>query len=61
MEKKYCVCVDVTMAGNYYVEAENEEQAKNLVREKFKNDPYGECVRADCYIGYEITDVNEED
>lgn len=57
--KEYCVYVDVIMAGNYYVNAENEAQAKELVRERFRKTPYEQVRRADTYVGFDITDVTE--
>lgn len=59
MKKEYCVYVDVTMAGNYYVEAESEEQAKNKVRDMFKSSPYEQARKAEHYVGMEMTDVTE--
>lgn len=59
MKKTFLVAVDVTMAGNYYIEAESEAQAKSILMERFKNDPYGQAKKADCYVGHVVTDVNE--
>ena len=61
MEKNFCVSVDITMAKNIYVEAENEEEANAKVREMIKKNPYDYAYNFSHYVGYEITDVYEDD
>lgn len=34
MKKEYCVSVDIVMSKDVYVDAESEEQAMAIVREK---------------------------
>ena len=61
MSNLYCVSVDVTMAKNIYVEADSEEQAMSIVRDKIDKDPY-DCARDfSHYVGYKIVDVVEEE
>ena len=57
----YSVSVDITMAKNIYVEAENEEHAMSKVREMISKNPYDYTNNFSHYVGYEIIDVNEED
>ena len=59
--KTFSVSVDITMAKNIYVEAENEEQAISKVREVINKSPYDYANNFSHYVGYEIIDVNEED
>ena len=57
--KEYCVFVDVIMSGVYYVDAENEEQAKNVVRDMFEKNPCAAARKADSFVGFRIEDVEE--
>ena len=57
--KEYAVDVDITVSKRIYVEAESEEQAKELVDEMMKY-PHYYYTKADAYVGHEITDINEE-
>ena len=61
MKKNFCVLVDITMAKNIYVEAENEEQAMSKVREMINKNPYDYTNNFSNYVGYEIIDAVEED
>ena len=61
MKKTFCVAVDITMAKNIYVEAENEEQAMSKVCEMINKNPYDDANNFSHYVGYEIIDANEED
>ena len=61
MKKTFCVAVDITMAKNIYVDAENEEQAMSKVREMINKNPYDYANNFSHYVGYEIIDANEED
>ena len=58
--KEYAVEIDITVSKRIYVEAESEEQAKEIVREKMKY-PHYYYSKADAFVNYEITDINEED
>ena len=58
--KHYEVDVDITMSKRIYVDAENEQQAREIVEEKMKY-PHYYYTKADAYVGHEITDVNEEE
>lgn len=35
MKKEFCVTVDVTMSGDIHIEAENEQEARKLISEKY--------------------------
>lgn len=61
MKKNHCVSVDITMAKNIYVEAENEEQAMKIASSKIDENPYEYAQAFSHYVGYEIIDANEED
>ena len=61
MKKNFCVSVDITMAKNIYVEAENEEQAASKVRKMINKNPYEHACNFSHYVGYEIIDANDED
>ena len=37
--KKYCIS-DITMSKSFEIEAESEQQAKNILCSKFKANPY---------------------
>lgn len=60
MKKTFCVSVDVTMAKNIYVEAENEEQAMEIASSKIDENPYGYAQGFSHYVGYEIIYAEEE-
>ena len=59
--KEYCVSVDITMSKNIYVDAESEEQAMELAKEKVKNEPFYFAGSADAFVNVEATDANECD
>jgi hypothetical protein len=49
------------MAKNFYIEAENKEQATSKVRDMINKNPYDYANNFSHYVGYEIIDTNEED
>lgn len=57
--KKYYISVDITMSKIFEIEAENEQQAKNIVCDKFKANPYDLAYGFTSYVNHEITDVEE--
>ena len=59
--KTFSVSVDITMAKNIEVLAENEEQAMSKVREMISKNPYDYANNFSHYVGYEIVDAEEED
>ena len=61
MKKQFCVSVDITMSKNVYVEAENEEHAKEIVDCLIDNNPYAYASGFSHFVSYEVIDVNEED
>ena len=61
MKKTFCVAVDITMAKNIYVQAEDEEHAMSKAREMINKNPYDYANNFSHYVGYEIIDAVEED
>jgi hypothetical protein len=59
--KTFSVSVDITMAKNIEVLAENEEQAMSKVREMIDKNPYDYTNNFSHYVGYEIINADEED
>jgi hypothetical protein len=49
------------MAKNFYIEAENKEQATSKVRDMINKNPYDYANNFSHYVGYEIIDAYEED
>jgi hypothetical protein len=58
--KQFAVDIDITVSKRIYVDAENEQQAREIVEEKMKY-PHYYYTKADAYVKHEITDVNEEE
>ena len=58
--KDFIVDVDITMSKQIRVEAENEEEAKTIVKNWISDDPYLYARSADCFVCSDVTDVNEE-
>ena len=58
--KEYLVELDVTMSVRIYVDAKDEEQAKELALSKIKSDA---CyhVRTGYYVDSQVTDVIEQE
>lgn len=56
---KYDVSVDITMSKIFEVEAESEQQAKNIICAKFEANPYDLANGFTSYVNHEITDVEE--
>ena len=61
MKKNYCVSVDITMAKNIYVEAEDEEQAKSLADSLIDAHPYEYACNFSHMVGHKIIDAYEQD
>ena len=61
MAKQYCVTVDITMSKNFYVDAESEEHAKEIVDGMIDSNPYAHTNNFSHFVGYEIVDATEED
>lgn len=59
--KNFILDVDFTMSKRIQVEAENEEQAKEIFWQLVKENPYDYARSFDAYVGHKIIDVNEED
>jgi hypothetical protein len=57
--KQFAVDVDITMSKRIYVDAESEEQAEQIAKQKLDNNPYDYCLQPDACVDYNITDVNE--
>lgn len=61
MEKKYKVSIDITMSTSIYVDAENEEKAKQKAIEDVKKDPYFHVNSADSCVNCVVTNIVNED
>lgn len=61
MEKKYKVSIDITMSTDIYVDAENEEKAKQKAIEDVKKDPYFHANSADSLVNCVVTNIVNED
>lgn len=61
MKKQFIVSVDITMAKNIYVEAEDEDQAISIARSKIDENPYEYAQGFSHYVGYDILEAVEED
>ena len=59
--KQFEVDVDITMSKRIYVDAENEDEAREKVEQRMKENPYEYAHSFDAYVKHEITDVNEEE
>ena len=59
MRKNFVVDVDITMSRSFEVEAENEQQAKNMVYSMIKANPYDFTHGFTYYVDHEIVDANE--
>ena len=58
-EKTYEISVDITMVKNIFIDAENEEQAREIVEKTFKENPYNYANDFSHYLNHEITDIVE--
>lgn len=54
---EFQVFVDITVSKVIDVEAENEEQAKQLAIKKVRDEPYYYARTADAYVGAKVIDV----
>ncbi len=58
--KHYVIDVDITVSKRIYLDAENEEKAKAILKKNMEY-PHYYYTKADAFVGYEVTDINEED
>jgi carbonic anhydrase/acetyltransferase-like protein (isoleucine patch superfamily) len=61
MEKKYKVSIDITMSKDIYVDAENEEKAKQKAIENAKENSYYLADSADSCVNCVVTNIVNED
>lgn len=54
---EYQVSIDITVSKVMFVEAENEEQAKQLAIKKVRDEPFYYARTADAYVGAKVIDV----
>lgn len=59
MTKQFAIDVDFRVTKRIYIDAENEEQAEQKVKEMLDNNPYEYCTRPDSCTDFEIYEVNE--
>lgn len=57
--KTYQICADITMSVYDFVDASNEEEAKEKVEKLIKEDLYNLINRTGVYVCHEITDISE--
>lgn len=57
--KQFEVDIDITMSKRIYIDAENEDEAREKVEQRMKENPYEQASDFDAYVSHEITDVNE--
>lgn len=60
MEKNYSVWCDITMSKRIEVSAENEDEAREKVREMISQDPYEFACNFGAYVSTDIVDVEED-
>mgnify|MGYP007122056300 CR=1 FL=1 len=54
---EFSVSIDIVVSKTIYVEAENEEQAKQLAVKKVRDEPFYYARTADAYVGAKVIDV----
>lgn len=59
MAKQFAIDVDFRVTKRIYVDAENEEQAEKLAKEKLDSNPYQYCTTPDSCTDYDICEVSE--
>lgn len=59
--KNYVVTYDITMSGEIKVEAEDEESAKKIARERIKEEPFYFAAIADSHLETKTPDVRVAD
>lgn len=57
--KNFQVDLDITVSKHFFVEANNEEEAKNLVKDMMAKEPDYHTRNYDAFLSYDICDVNE--
>lgn len=57
--KQFAIDVDFRVTKRIYVDAENEEQAEQLAKEKLESNPYQYCTNPDSCADYDIYEVSE--
>ncbi len=59
MDKTFAVSVDMVVSKTFFVEAKDEESAKEEVRHKLKYEPFYYGKQFDSFLSYDIEDVYE--
>ena len=57
--KTFAVFLDITMCKSMEVKAESEEQAREIIAKKFKDNPYDVATNFSHLLKYEIEDLYE--
>ena len=55
--KTYTIDYDITMSGSLELEANTEEEAKQIALKKLSDEPYYFAKRATAHVNTEITDI----
>lgn len=58
--KTYSVDVDITVSKTFHVTAFSEDDAKRIVDNMFKKDPFHHTKGFDAVVGHKIFDVYED-
>lgn len=58
-KKTYEISVDITMVKYIYIDAESEEQAREIVEGVFADNPYSYTNNFSHYVNHEIIDIEE--
>ena len=59
--KEFRVDIDITMSKSFFVDAENEDDARKQVKEMVEKEPYYHAGRADAFVKSEIFDCYSTD
>lgn len=57
--KSFEIDVDFTFSKSFFIDAESEDEAKEIVNNMIEREPYYYARKADVLVGHEITDVYE--
>lgn len=58
---QFIIDVDITMSKRFPIEAENEQEAKEIFEQKMRENLYEQISGNKAYVCHEITDIYEED
>jgi hypothetical protein len=56
MRKTYYVDMDLTFSAHVWVDAETEEEARQIALDKMSQDPFFRIARNGCFLDASVTD-----